>query len=73
MSKSAGRESTDSCCTSHFSEGGFGHHVAVNERPGALVVAVAIRYSTRNASDATGDDPQGVAEAPIDPRQHSGC
>jgi len=39
----------------------------------ALVVAVAIRYSTRNASDATGDDPQGIAEAPIDPRQQSGC
>ena len=32
-----------------------------------------IRYSTRNASDATGDDPQGIAEAPIDPRQQSGC
>ncbi len=34
--------------------------MTVNERPGALVVAVAIRYSTRNASDATGDDPQGL-------------
>ena len=46
--------------------------MAVNERPGALVVAVAIRYSTRNASDETGDDPQGIAEASIDPRQQSG-
>ena len=55
-----------------FSEGGFGHHVTVNERPGALVVAVAIRCSTRNASDETGDDPQGIAEASIDPRQQSG-